>query len=189
VTALSRRLIPARRQSGAATSFLIRRWTLDIERWTFSPLPNEALSHYRRQPRCRPRHRREGRRCTLHALTSRPRRRRFGRDWSGYCMSKFALEGFSQAVREELRPRGIRVLNIYPPRRAPRSGRGSKTIGRVTKCCNRRGSARRLPMRYRDRVKSLSRILRCRTSAARSDFAGLSAFESRLQRSHVLSVF
>lgn len=35
-------------------------------------------------------------------------------NWSGYCMSKFALEGFSQAVREELRPRGIRVLNIYP---------------------------------------------------------------------------
>jgi NAD(P)-dependent dehydrogenase (short-subunit alcohol dehydrogenase family) len=35
-------------------------------------------------------------------------------NWSSYCMSKFALEGFSQAVREELRPRGIRVLNIYP---------------------------------------------------------------------------
>lgn len=35
-------------------------------------------------------------------------------DWSSYCMSKFALEGFSQAVREELRPRGIRVINIYP---------------------------------------------------------------------------
>ena len=34
--------------------------------------------------------------------------------WSAYCMSKFALEGFSQAVREELRPLGIRVLNIYP---------------------------------------------------------------------------
>jgi NAD(P)-dependent dehydrogenase (short-subunit alcohol dehydrogenase family) len=34
--------------------------------------------------------------------------------WGSYCMSKFALEGFSQAVREELRPRGIRVLNIYP---------------------------------------------------------------------------
>ncbi|MEP6777377.1 MAG: SDR family oxidoreductase [Chthoniobacterales bacterium] len=34
--------------------------------------------------------------------------------WSGYCMSKFALEGFSQAVREELRPRGIRVINVYP---------------------------------------------------------------------------
>ena len=29
-------------------------------------------------------------------------------------MSKFALEGFSQSIREELRPRGIRVLNIYP---------------------------------------------------------------------------
>jgi NAD(P)-dependent dehydrogenase (short-subunit alcohol dehydrogenase family) len=34
--------------------------------------------------------------------------------WSSYSMSKFALEGFSQAVREEVRPRGIRVLNIYP---------------------------------------------------------------------------
>ncbi len=29
-------------------------------------------------------------------------------------MSKFALEGFSQALREELRPRGVRVINIYP---------------------------------------------------------------------------
>jgi len=29
-------------------------------------------------------------------------------------MSKFALEGFSRSIREELRPRGIRVLNIYP---------------------------------------------------------------------------
>lgn len=35
-------------------------------------------------------------------------------DWSAYCMSKFALDGFSQAIREELRPRGIRVINIYP---------------------------------------------------------------------------
>jgi short-subunit dehydrogenase len=35
-------------------------------------------------------------------------------NWSAYCMSKFALEGFSQSIREELRPRGIRVLNIYP---------------------------------------------------------------------------
>jgi NAD(P)-dependent dehydrogenase (short-subunit alcohol dehydrogenase family) len=35
-------------------------------------------------------------------------------NWSSYCMSKFALEGFSQAVREEVRPRGIRVLNVYP---------------------------------------------------------------------------
>lgn len=34
--------------------------------------------------------------------------------WSTYCMSKFAFEGFSQAVREELRPRGIRVINVYP---------------------------------------------------------------------------
>ena len=34
--------------------------------------------------------------------------------WSTYCMSKFALEGFSQAVREELRPRKIRVINVYP---------------------------------------------------------------------------
>lgn len=34
--------------------------------------------------------------------------------WSAYCMSKFALEGFSQSIREELRPRGIRVINIYP---------------------------------------------------------------------------
>ncbi len=35
-------------------------------------------------------------------------------DWSSYCMSKFALEGFSLSVREELRSRGIRVINIYP---------------------------------------------------------------------------
>lgn len=35
-------------------------------------------------------------------------------NWSSYCMSKFAVEGFSQSIREELRPRGIRVLNIYP---------------------------------------------------------------------------
>jgi NAD(P)-dependent dehydrogenase (short-subunit alcohol dehydrogenase family) len=35
-------------------------------------------------------------------------------NWSSYCMSKFALEGFSQALREELRPHGIRVINLYP---------------------------------------------------------------------------
>ena len=35
-------------------------------------------------------------------------------NWSAYCMSKFALEGFSQSVREELRERDIRVMNIYP---------------------------------------------------------------------------
>jgi 3-oxoacyl-[acyl-carrier protein] reductase len=34
--------------------------------------------------------------------------------WSAYCMSKFACEGWSQSMREELRPRGIRVINIYP---------------------------------------------------------------------------
>lgn len=35
-------------------------------------------------------------------------------NWSSYCMSKFALEGLSQAIREELRDRKIRVINIYP---------------------------------------------------------------------------
>src|SRR5438094_7257517 len=35
-------------------------------------------------------------------------------NWSAYCMSKFALEGFSQSVRAELRERRIRVLKIYP---------------------------------------------------------------------------
>src|SRR5438128_8500982 len=35
-------------------------------------------------------------------------------NWSAYCMSKFALEGFSQSVREELQDRKIRVINIYP---------------------------------------------------------------------------
>ena len=34
--------------------------------------------------------------------------------WSAYCMSKFALEGFSQSVRAELRDHKIRVINIYP---------------------------------------------------------------------------
>lgn len=35
-------------------------------------------------------------------------------NWSSYSMSKFALEGFTQSLREELRPRGVRVINIYP---------------------------------------------------------------------------
>jgi NAD(P)-dependent dehydrogenase (short-subunit alcohol dehydrogenase family) len=35
-------------------------------------------------------------------------------NWSAYCMSKFALEGFSQSVRAELHEHKIRVLNIYP---------------------------------------------------------------------------
>lgn len=35
-------------------------------------------------------------------------------NWSAYCMSKFALEGVSRCVREELRERKIRVINVYP---------------------------------------------------------------------------
>ena len=35
-------------------------------------------------------------------------------NWGAYCMSKFALEGFSQCVRDELRDRKIRVINVYP---------------------------------------------------------------------------
>jgi NAD(P)-dependent dehydrogenase (short-subunit alcohol dehydrogenase family) len=35
-------------------------------------------------------------------------------NWSAYCMSKFALEGFSQSVRAELREHRIRMINIYP---------------------------------------------------------------------------
>lgn len=35
-------------------------------------------------------------------------------DWSSYCMSKFALDGFAKSIRGELSERGIRVINIYP---------------------------------------------------------------------------
>jgi short-subunit dehydrogenase len=35
-------------------------------------------------------------------------------NWSAYSASKFALEGLSQAVRQELREHCIRVINIYP---------------------------------------------------------------------------
>ncbi len=35
-------------------------------------------------------------------------------NWSVYCMSKFAVEGLSQSLREELRDRCIRMINIYP---------------------------------------------------------------------------
>ena len=34
--------------------------------------------------------------------------------WGAYCMSKFALEGLSQSIREELRDHRIRMINIYP---------------------------------------------------------------------------
>ena len=37
-------------------------------------------------------------------------------NWSSYCASKFGMEGLTQSIREELRPRGIRVTNIYPGR-------------------------------------------------------------------------
>jgi len=35
-------------------------------------------------------------------------------NWSSYGMSKYALDGVTRAVREELRPKNIRVINIYP---------------------------------------------------------------------------
>ena len=35
-------------------------------------------------------------------------------NWSVYCASKFGLDGLSSAVREELRFRKVRVLNVYP---------------------------------------------------------------------------
>jgi NAD(P)-dependent dehydrogenase (short-subunit alcohol dehydrogenase family) len=34
--------------------------------------------------------------------------------WSAYCAAKHALEGFTAAIREELRERGVRVINVYP---------------------------------------------------------------------------
>ena len=61
-------------------------------------------------------------------------------------MSKFALEGFSQCVREELRDRKIRVINVYPaatatdiwdqiegkwPRKKMMSATRSRRCGRV----------------------------------------------------------
>lgn len=34
--------------------------------------------------------------------------------WSAYCTAKFALEGLTESVREETRPRGVRIINVYP---------------------------------------------------------------------------
>jgi NAD(P)-dependent dehydrogenase (short-subunit alcohol dehydrogenase family) len=34
--------------------------------------------------------------------------------WSAYSAAKFGVVGFSNAIREELRPRGIRVTVVYP---------------------------------------------------------------------------
>lgn len=36
------------------------------------------------------------------------------KDWSSYCMSKYALDGFMKSIREELRDKKIRVINLYP---------------------------------------------------------------------------
>ncbi|MBZ5589619.1 MAG: SDR family oxidoreductase [Acidobacteriia bacterium] len=41
-------------------------------------------------------------------------------NWSAYCAAKFALEGLTSSVREELRPRGVRVINVYPAATATR---------------------------------------------------------------------
>lgn len=35
-------------------------------------------------------------------------------NFSAYCATKFALEGFSRCLREEVMPRNIRVINVYP---------------------------------------------------------------------------
>lgn len=35
-------------------------------------------------------------------------------NFSAYCMSKYGLRGFTDTIREELRPRGIRVIGVYP---------------------------------------------------------------------------
>ncbi len=48
----------------------------------------------------------------LHVMSIAARRGFPG--WSAYCAAKFGLEGLSQSVREELRPRGVRVINVYP---------------------------------------------------------------------------
>jgi short-subunit dehydrogenase len=34
--------------------------------------------------------------------------------YAGYCASKFAMRGFSEALRRELRPDGIHVMVVYP---------------------------------------------------------------------------
>lgn len=34
--------------------------------------------------------------------------------WGSYCTAKFGLDGFAKVLREELRPRKIRVISVYP---------------------------------------------------------------------------
>jgi NADP-dependent 3-hydroxy acid dehydrogenase YdfG len=38
--------------------------------------------------------------------------------WGQYAMSKFALRAFGDALREELKPDGVRVISLYPGRTA-----------------------------------------------------------------------
>jgi short-subunit dehydrogenase len=35
-------------------------------------------------------------------------------NWSSYCAGKFALDGFSKCLREEVRGKGIRIISVYP---------------------------------------------------------------------------
>lgn len=50
--------------------------------------------------------------CVVSILSVAARRGFAG--WSAYCAAKHALEGFTASLREELRPRGVRVVNVYP---------------------------------------------------------------------------
>jgi NAD(P)-dependent dehydrogenase (short-subunit alcohol dehydrogenase family) len=50
--------------------------------------------------------------CIVNVLSIAARRGFAG--WSTYCTAKAALEGFSRSLREELRPRGVRVVNVFP---------------------------------------------------------------------------
>ena len=35
-------------------------------------------------------------------------------NWSSYCMSKHAIDGFAKSIRGELSVKGIRIINLYP---------------------------------------------------------------------------
>lgn len=35
-------------------------------------------------------------------------------NWSSYCMSKHAVDGFAKSIRGELSEKGIRIINLYP---------------------------------------------------------------------------
>jgi len=65
--------------------------------------------------------------CTIVNILSVAAQQGFA-NWSSYCATKFALEGLSLCLREELRPRGIRVVNIYP--KATRTGLWKKVSGK-----------------------------------------------------------